>query len=74
MTIEPMGTATLVSGKVLLDVDCYRVSSDLGESELFAYGDEFLAFRSSDEEESLWVYRSDFFPEGIEVVSITSRR
>ena len=74
MTIERAGTATLAAGEVLLDVDCYLVSSDLGDSELYAYGDEFLAFRSSGEEDSLWVYRSDFFPDGVEVVGLTSFR
>ena len=72
MIIERAGMATLVAGEVLLEVDCYLVSSDLGESELYAYGDEFLAFRSSGEEDSLWVYRSDFFPDGVEVVDLTS--
>jgi hypothetical protein len=72
MTIERAGMVTLVAGEVLLDVDCYLVSSDLGDSELYAYGDEFLAFRSSGEEDSLWVYRSDFFPDGVEVVGLTS--
>jgi hypothetical protein len=72
MTVERMGTAALVADGVLLDVDCYLVTSDLGESELYAYGEEFLAFRSTGEDGSLWVYRSDFFPEGVDVVGVTS--
>lgn len=74
MTVERIGTASLRAGDILFDVDCYLVSSDLGESELFARGEEFLAFRAGDEDESLWVYRSDFFPDGIEIVSVTSLR
>jgi hypothetical protein len=74
MTVERTGTASLRAGDILLEVDCYVVSSDLGESEMFARGDEFLAFRAGDGDESLWVYRSDFFPDGIEIVSVTSLR
>ena len=74
MTVERTGTASLCAGDVLFDVDCYAVSSDLGESEMFAHGDEFLAFRAGDGDESLLVYRSDFFPDGVEIVSITSSR
>ncbi len=74
MTIEHMGTASLLAGDLVLEADCYRVSSNLGESELYARGDEFLAFRSGDGDESLWVYRSDFFPDGVEVGGVTSLR
>jgi hypothetical protein len=74
MTVELTGTASLRVGELLLDADCYLVSSDLGTSELFARGDEFLAFRAGDGDESLLVYRSDFFPDGIEIVSVTSLR
>ncbi len=69
MTVERSGTALLSAGDILLDVDCYVVSSNLGESELFARGDEFLAFRAGDGDESLLVYRSDFFPDGVEILT-----
>jgi hypothetical protein len=74
MTIERTGTASLRAGEALFDVDCYDVSSNLGDSELFARGDEFLAFRAGDGDDSLWVYRSDFFPDGLEIMSVTSLR
>ena len=74
MTVERTGTASLRAGDILLDVDCYLVSSDLGDSEMFARGDEFLAFRAGDGDESLLVYRSDFFPDGIEIVSVSPLR
>lgn len=74
MTVERTGTASLRAGDVLFDADCYLVSSDLGDSELFARGDEFLAFRAGDGDDSLWVYRSDFFPDGLEIVDLTSLR
>ncbi len=69
MTIERAGTASLRAGGILFDADRYIVSSGLGESELFARGDEFLALRAGTEDESLLVYRSDFFPDGIEIVN-----
>jgi hypothetical protein len=72
MTVESLGGGRLRAGDLLLDVDRYRVSSALGESELYARGDEFLALRAGDEDNSLWVYRSDFFPNGIEIVSAAS--
>jgi len=71
MTIERAGVASLRAGGILLDADRYVVSSGLGESELFARGDEFLALRAGTEDESLLVYRSDFFPDGIEIVNAT---
>ena len=69
MTVESLGGGRLRAGNLVLDVDRYRVSSPLGESELYARGNEFLALRAGDEGNSLWVYRSDFFPNGIEIVS-----
>ncbi len=71
MTVERTGTASLRAGENRLTADCYTVSSQLGESELFARDDEFLAFRAGDDDRSLWVYRSDFFPDGVEVVGLT---
>jgi hypothetical protein len=69
MTIERAGIASLRAGEILLEADRYLVSSDLGESEMYARDDEFLALRAGDEEGTLWVYRSDFFPDGIEIVN-----
>lgn len=74
MQVARIGTASLRTGDVLLDADCYVISSDLGESELFARADEFLALRAGTGKDSLLVYRSDYFPDGIEIVSITSLR
>ncbi|MEN6369953.1 MAG: hypothetical protein ABFD77_09725 [Thermotogota bacterium] len=68
MTVQYAGPAQLGAGKSVLDVDRYRVSSTLGESDLYARGDEFLAFRAGNEDNVLWVYRADFFPNGVEVV------
>jgi len=69
MTLEQSGTATLVADNVRFRAERYVVTSNLGQSELYARGDEFLAFRSTGEDSSLWVYRSDFFPDGVEVAA-----
>ncbi|MCX6094196.1 MAG: hypothetical protein NTY63_05150, partial [Candidatus Bipolaricaulota bacterium] len=68
MTVQYAGSAQLAAGESVLDVDRYRVSSTLGESDLYARGNEFLALHAGDEDNSLWVYRADFFPDGVEVV------
>jgi hypothetical protein len=64
VTITRAGTANVRAGDVELIVDRYLVQSGLGTSELFARGDEFLAFRTADGSESLLVYRADYFPDG----------
>jgi len=74
LTIKRAGTAFLRAGELRLAADRYQVSSDLGESELYARGDEFLALRAGDEERSMWVYRSDYFPNGVEVEDPASPR
>jgi hypothetical protein len=67
MTVRWAGTAQLRAGDIVLDVDRYRISSTLGETDLYARGDEFLALRAGDGRASLWVYRADFFPDGVQV-------
>jgi hypothetical protein len=69
MTMQYAGPAQLVAGESVLDVDRYLISSAAGESDLYARGREFLAFRADAEDDSLWVYRADFFPDGVEVVA-----
>ena len=68
MTIARAGSASLRAGERVLEVDRYVVLSGFGETELFARGEEFLALRAGSEDESLWVYRSDFFSSGVEVL------
>jgi len=62
------GTATIRAGETEVVAERYLVLSGLGANELLARGDEFLAFRAVDETGSLLVYRSDYFPDGIEFV------
>jgi len=67
--ITRAGRTRVLAGDTEIVVDRYLVLSGLGTNELFARGDEFLAFRGIDEEEgTLLVYRSDYFPNGIEFV------
>ncbi len=68
MTVQYAGPARLVAGESVLDVDRYLISSAAGDSDLYARGVEFLAFRADAEDGSLWVYRADFFPNGVEIV------
>lgn len=74
ITVQYAGTARLRAGRsvsagdFVLDVDHCRISSAEGESDLYARGAEFLAFRAGDEDNVLWVYRADFFPNGVEIV------
>ena len=62
------GTARIRAGETEVVAERYLVLSGLGANELLARGDEFLAFRAVDETGSLLVYRSDYFPDGIEFV------
>ncbi len=68
MTVRYDGPAQLRAGNSVLDVDRYQISSPAGESDLYARGAEFLALHAGDEHNVLWAYRSDFFPDGIEIV------
>ena len=68
ISVRRAGTARIRSGETELTAERYLVLSGLGTSELLAVGDEFLAFRSLGEEGSMLVYRSDYFPDGIEFV------
>jgi len=68
MTVRDAGPAQLRAAGVVLDVERYRISSAAGESDVFARGPEFLALRAGNEKNTLWVYRSDYFPDGVEIV------
>ena len=53
------------AGEVI--VDKYILASSIGNSTLLAKDDEFLALVASSSEGSLVAYRSDFFPDGIDL-------
>ena len=65
LTIERVKDVTLQVGTRAITVDQYRVTSEMGESTLLGKGKEFLAFIAGDEDESMVVYRSDYFPTGL---------
>ncbi|MDD5265019.1 MAG: hypothetical protein PHU43_09320 [Candidatus Bipolaricaulis sp.] len=68
MAVQYAGPARLVAGESVLGVDRDRISSAAGDSDLYARGAEFLAFRADTEDNALWVCRADLFPNGVEVV------
>jgi hypothetical protein len=51
-----------------LIVSRYELVSETGTMVLYARGVEFLGLFAGDDEQSLFVYRADFFPDGFEVV------
>ena len=67
MRVERLDDALLEAGPIQLAADRYRITSDLGESILFAKGNEFLGLLAGEEDETLLVYRADFFPNGFAV-------
>ena len=51
-----------------LTVSRYEISGDLGAMMLYARGVELLGLFAGDEEESMFVYRADYFENGFEIV------
>lgn len=68
LTVERLADAILEIDTGRLVVDQYRIQSELGDSLLLAKGKEFLGFIAGEEEETLFVYRSDYFPNGFTLV------
>ncbi len=68
LSIERWGGTSIRTASGKIAVDRYRVLSDFGESTLLAKGKDFLALLSEGEEGTLRVYRTDFFPDGFELV------
>lgn len=70
MTVKRDGAAILKAGDTSVPVDRYQVSGDLGQGYLYARDKEFLAFatQGDDEDKSLLVYRTDFFPQGVQIL------
>jgi len=73
MVVERRAAMRIRANGQTLSVDTYAITSALGESLLLAKGLEFLAFVAGDDEESLLAYRSDFFPDGIEILEDSDR-
>lgn len=68
MTVERLSPMRIRAQGQTLSVDAFAVTSDIGNSLLLARDNEFLAVLAEGDEESLLVYRTDFFPEGFEIV------
>jgi hypothetical protein len=66
--VERAGTATARTGDLLIEFDVYRIRSPFGDSVLYAKGREFLALVAGTPDQPLLVYRSDYFPQGFNVV------
>ncbi|MGB2983850.1 MAG: hypothetical protein WBC63_08345 [Candidatus Bipolaricaulia bacterium] len=69
MTVERIPDVEIRVADAVLSVDAYVVTSGFGQSTLLAKEKEFLGFVSGDEEESLRVYRVDYFPDGFEILT-----
>lgn len=62
--LEEMGPQRVQAGDRALVVDAHRLVSAMGNSIIFSRGREFLGFHAGDGEDTLRVYRSDYFPQG----------
>jgi len=67
LRVERAGDALIKTGTSEVIVDKYILASSIGNSTLLAKDDEFLALIASGGEGSLIAYRSDYFPEGIDL-------
>lgn len=67
LRVERAGDALIRAGSSEVIVDKYILASSIGNSTLLAKDDEFLALIASGNEGSLIAYRSDYFPEGIDL-------
>ena len=67
LRVERAGHVLIKTGSREVLVDKYIVISSIGNSTLLAKDDEFLAFVASSSDGSLIAYRSDYFPDGIEL-------
>ena len=68
VTVERLDEATIRAGRETLTVERYRIRGGEGDSFLLARDGEFLAFLAGDDKHTLFVYRSDRFPAGFEVL------
>jgi len=66
--ISQIEDATIQFGDRQLVVSQYQISGDMGTMMLFALGVELLGMIAVDAEDSLLVYRADYFEDGFEVL------
>jgi hypothetical protein len=72
VTVERVSPVGLLAEGLRIDADAYIVSSPFGETLLLAKGGELLALLAGGGRETLAVVRSDFFPDGFELVDPAS--
>jgi hypothetical protein len=68
VVVERDGTATVRGDGLLIEVERYTIRSPFGDSVVYAKGREFLALAAGTADRPLLVYRSDYFPQGFDVV------
>jgi len=73
MSVERLAPIRIRSEGQTIVVDAYLVESTLGGSLLLAKGREFVALVAGTVDEPLTVYRSDFFPDGFEILDRVDR-
>ena len=67
MTISKVEDATIRFADQVLTVSQYQLSGDMGVMTLYARGVEMLGLYAGDDEESMFVYRADYFEDGFEI-------
>jgi len=68
MLVERRSPVTIRAGDSILAAEALVIRSGFGDGTLLAKDEEFLAFLATGEDGSLIVYRTDFFPEGFEIL------
>ncbi|MFC2105189.1 hypothetical protein ACFLS0_00275 [Candidatus Bipolaricaulota bacterium] len=72
MRVEKIEDGTIRFDDQELDVSRYEISGDMGAMMLYARGVELLGLFAGDDEESMFVYRADYFEDGFEIVEHVS--
>jgi len=68
MRVEKIEDGAIRFADQVLIVSRYVLSGDMGAMTLYARGVELLGLFAGDDEESLFVYRADYFENGFEIV------
>jgi hypothetical protein len=69
MRVEKIEDGAIRFDDQVLLVSRYVLSGDMGEMTLYARGVELLGLSAGDDEESMFVYRADYFENGFEIVA-----
>lgn len=72
MTIERIEDGAIRFDEQVLPVSQYVISGDMGIMTLYARGIELLGLVAGDDEESMFVYRADYFEDGFDPVEEAS--